>query len=268
MGRKLVRMVCVAVMILVAGAFAGAWAGPITAVSVTGQGEHVNDPSLLMNGIMLPPGTAFDDPACVHWSDPKLFFLLDLGAVYVVDGIVAQVDNDDNYLVEASLDGKQFVPLVSMKASLGTVDWGMQTLGTVQDLDGYAPELDFAATPARYLRLSAAEGDGVYAVSELTAHGSPMDKTSGKTVTSLPGQQPAGQNRQVAAAGDAGQDDPSLAEVFDAVDADHDSRLSRDEYAAIWKSGTDVEKKFLFFDHDGSGFIERQEFLALPGQMQ
>lgn len=69
-------------------------------------------------------------------------------------------------------------------------------------------------------------------------------------------------------ASDAGQDDPSLAEVFDAVDADHDGRLSRDEYAVIWKNGTDVERKFRFFDRDGSGFIERQEFLALPGQAQ
>jgi hypothetical protein len=261
-------MVCVAITILVTGCFTGAWAGPITAVSITGQGEHVNDPSLLMDGVMLPPGTAFDDPACVHWSDPKLFFLMDLGAVYVVDGIVAQVDNDDDYLVEASLDGKKFVPLVSMKASLGAVDWGMQTLGTVHGQEGYVSELAVTATSARYLRLSATAGDGVYAVSELTAHGSPMDKTSGKTVTSLPGRQPAGQSRQVAAASDGGQDDGDLAEVFDAVDIDHDGRLSRDEYAAIWKSGTDVEKKFRFFDRDGSGFIERQEFLALPGQMQ
>ncbi len=68
-------------------------------------------------------------------------------------------------------------------------------------------------------------------------------------------------------ASDAGQDDPSLAEVFDAVDADHDDRLSRDEYAAIWKSVTDVERNFRFFDRDGSGFIERQEFLTLPSQV-
>lgn len=76
----------------------------------------------------------------------------------------------------------------------------------------------------------------------------------------------AGQNQQVAAAGDAGQEDGDLGEVFTAVDADHDDRLSLDEYAAIWKSGMDVERKFLVFDRDGSGFIERQEFLSLPGQ--
>jgi len=267
MHRKQVWMVCAAVTILVAGCFTGAWAGPITAVAITGQGEHVNDPSLLMDSFMPPPGTAFDDPACVHWSDPKLFFLMDLGAVYVVDGIVAQVDNDDDYLVEASLDGKKFVPLVSMKASLGDVDWGMQTLGTVHGQEGYAPELVVGATPARYLRLSASEGDGVYAVSELTAHGSPMDKTSGKTVMPLPGGTAAGQGRQVAAADDGGQDGGDLAGIFDAVDADHDDRLSRDEYAAIWKSVTDVERNFRFFDRDGSGFIERQEFLTLPRQV-
>jgi hypothetical protein len=52
------------------------------------------------------------------------------------------------------------------------------------------------------------------------------------------------------------------------VDADRDAKLTRAEYAAIWKEGTDVDAKFAYFDRDRSGFIERQEFLALPGKLR
>jgi hypothetical protein len=63
--------------------------------------------------------------------------------------------------------------------------------------------------------------------------------------------------------GPSGDDDMSLESVFNAVDTNQDGKISKDEYAAIWKDKDDLDKKFAFFDRDGSGYIEKAEYLGL-----
>ena len=143
----------------------------IKAVGVTGSGDFFNAARLLINGYMPAQESTFDGPACVYWSDPEVSFVIDLGAVYHVDGITLQADNNDNYQLEISLDGQVFSPLLLLKSDLGEIDWGMETVSTERSNSEYVKGLDFTPAAARYIKVSAREGDLLYAVSEIRISG-------------------------------------------------------------------------------------------------
>lgn len=53
---------------------------------------------------------------------------------------------------------------------------------------------------------------------------------------------------------------PDWVPSFDAVDADHDGTIDRDEFAAWFSTDDPDVDLFAFFDTDGSGHITRDEF--------
>lgn len=146
-------------------------AATIKAAGVKGAGAFSNSASLLVDGNMPAQASTFDGPACVYWSEPDVSFIIDLGAVYQITGITLQADNNDDYLLEASKDGQNFTSILVLKSGIGEVDWGMETVSTEKSNRQYLQGLQFNPTAARYIRVSASEGDQLYSVSEVAVTG-------------------------------------------------------------------------------------------------
>lgn len=251
-------------------------AAPAPAPKISGSGEFNHAAALLLDGITPADQTAFDAEQCVHWVDPAVGFVIDLGEVRRVTGVTLQVDNNDDYVLEASRDGAAYAAFVTIPAAAGANEWGMETHSTLSGHPGAVP------TEARYLRLRGSEGDGAYGASEVrvasealaaSAAATPAAATPAAAAPATAARPQAAPASTAAAPPPTGRLDPdggdmSLEQVFDTVDADRDAKLTRAEYAAIWKEGTDVDAKFAYFDRDRSGFIERQEFLTLPGKLR
>lgn len=146
-------------------------AATISPVEVFGHGDYRNDAQLLIDGYIPDQGTAFDGPDCVYWSNPRASFEIDLGGEYFVDGIILQADNNDNYVIEASRDGRYYSRMLFLSSQLGEIGWGMETVSTDRGSRHYLPGLRFMPGKARYLRVSAHGGDRLYAVSEVRVFG-------------------------------------------------------------------------------------------------
>lgn len=228
---------------------------PIKAKSIKGSGEFSHAAKLIIDQKMPKQGTLYDNKSCVYWSDPKTSFVIDLGAALWITGLTIQADNNDDYVIAVSTDGKAFKPLLTVRGEWGDVFDGMETLSTLAKDPQHVAEMAIKPAQARYVRLDAKGGDEAYSVSELLLYGS---KTAPVPQGSIgTGQPPEG------TPGSSGVEDMSLESVFNAVDTNHDGKISKDEYAAIWKDKLDVDKNFAFFDRDNSGYIEKAEFMSL-----
>jgi hypothetical protein len=150
----------------------GGPAGPIHPTGVTGAGPFSNAAGLMIDGSMPAEGTDFDNAQCVNWSGTGTTFVIDLGRTYRVTGVTAQVDNNDDYVFEASGDGRAYLPLVVIPANLGRVALGMETFSTDPAHPRYLRELQLTPQRARYIRVSARGGDGAHSVSEVQLMGS------------------------------------------------------------------------------------------------
>jgi len=95
----------------------------------------------------------------------------DLGEVLPIRAALLQADNNDDYILWASVDGANFTPL--WRAPPDPLP-GMRTR-TVATLDA----------KARYLRLTAEGGDGLFSVGELQVYARPEDLTA-NTLNRLP----------------------------------------------------------------------------------
>ncbi len=71
------------------------------------------------------------------------------------------------------------------------------------------------------------------------------------------------------AQGQAGQGAPRLGcqDRFDVLDANHDGKLTKEEFMAVPHPRADPEKVFKTMDVNGHGFITQQEFCAGKGPM-
>ncbi|MBN1296709.1 discoidin domain-containing protein [bacterium] len=192
-----VMMSCV----LLAGWTVVASAETIAPVSVNGNGgEFNNAPSLLIDGAMATEEVAYNDPACVHWGVSDVFFVVDLGAVYILDGVTVQVDNNDDYVLETSQDGASFAAWTTVTEAMGEMTEGMDTVSTVKDHAEWVSDWAVKPVEARYVRLSARGGDEIYAVSEIMLTGTRVqtEKAAEEAVESIAAEVDA-------AAGEAGE---------------------------------------------------------------
>ncbi len=256
------------------------------APKAAGTGEFNNAAALLLDGTMPADQTAFDSEQCVHWVDPAVSFVIDLGEVRRVTGVTLQVDNNDDYVLETSRDGVAYAAFATIPATAGANEWGLETLSTLPEHPGAVPNLAVAPTEARYLRLRGSEGDSAYGVSEVRVASESL-APSGTAAAAAPsagsGSAPPATGAGAAATaavpaavkpselvGFTEQEarDVTLEQAFDAVDADHDGKLTKAEYAAIWKDKSGVDDNFAYFDHDRSGCIEKQEYLSFPDRLR
>lgn len=93
----------------------------------------------------------------VRLADPDAYLVVDLGSARPVGALLLQADAGDTYLVEASVDGRNWTGLLRLEA--GDAAYGMRT----RKAELAKPK------EARFLLVHAEGGDGHYAVGELAA---------------------------------------------------------------------------------------------------
>ncbi len=228
----------------------------LKAQSIRGVGKYTRSEKLIIDGKMPEQGTKYNSRQCVYWRDPRTHFIIDLGQVQRIDAVAMQVDGDDTYVLEVSADGEKYAPLVVVAAAWGEVTKGMETVSMLRDDPQYLPMMLFRPVDARYVSISARDGNKAYAVSEVFLYGGKKPEATPPIQPSVGPVPPVTTPEPVGGPG-------SMEDVFNAVDKDKDGRISKAEYAAIWKDKLDVDKNFAFFDKDNSGFIGKTEFMSL-----
>ena len=93
-------------------------------MGIEGFGEFSNSADLIVDGRIPYEETAWDESECVFWQDVDTSFVIDLGSVYEISGLVVQIDSDDDYRIEYSLNGEDYVPFVEILMEDGEVVLG------------------------------------------------------------------------------------------------------------------------------------------------
>ncbi len=146
--------------------------------TATALGSVNHAPALTLDCRFVENGSPWDGEGCVWWEGTASGLVLDLQAPTDIRDFRLQVDNNDDYLLEGSLDGETYTPLLTIRAQEGQVSSGMDTFSTVKGEKGYLARIDFAKPlRARYLRLRGTEGDECYSVAEITVIPMPPGKT-------------------------------------------------------------------------------------------
>lgn len=146
-------------------------------MTVIGSGEFTNDAALMIDGSFLPEQTLWDDAGCVYWVKKDVFFTIDMGTLYQINNITIQSDHNDTYQLEYSENGDGYSPLMTIKANVERVDYGMKTISTDSAHEYFLDGTGFTPVNARFVRLAAVEGDEAYSVSEIRiARGIPQAK--------------------------------------------------------------------------------------------
>lgn len=142
--------------------------------SVTG----ITDPQRMTDGVASPEGD--------QWKSTQTSIIAidgsatwDLGEPKPIRAAMLSGDNNDDYLLESSLDGATWAVL-----------WRVHTVGDAGMRLRMIRTLD---ATARYVRLTARGGDGSFSVSELELHSSPdtmadtLNRQRGRTSDEVPG---------------------------------------------------------------------------------
>lgn len=169
LARSLRVLVGLFTCILLTGAMAAR--NPVTAVFAAGFGDYGEDAEMLIDQSMPGEGTEILDSACVYWYSTDTYFIIDLGKVFVLEGLTLQVDNNDDYTLEASEDGNEFTPFLYLSADWGETGFGMETISTLKNDPEHVPGAVIPPTRARFLKVAATGGDQAYAVSEVLMFG-------------------------------------------------------------------------------------------------
>lgn len=151
-----------------------AHAGQIPVISVAGTGTYSNNVSLLIDGVIPPEGTKWTNDTNVYWKRVESTFTFQFDSVYTLDDMLIQVDNNDSYRIDYSLNGSGWSSLYTIAASSGNIRWGMDTFSQT--------EINFTPVNAKYLRVYATGGDDSYAISEVQAFGTPVPEPTTLTL--------------------------------------------------------------------------------------
>jgi iduronate 2-sulfatase len=77
-------------------------------------------------------------------------------------------------------------------------------------------------------------------------------------------QQPEGKP-QISAKPNAGKQKTDRAALFDRKDANHDGKLTREEFLANQPDPDEAPKRFTRFDQNQNGILSRDEFISMGG---
>lgn len=137
------------------------------------SGIYFNNINLIIDGKIPPEGSEWNADSCVHWADIETYFVIDLGDVFGLGGIIVQVDSNDAYQIDFSLDGEEYFPLLEIREDDGEVESGMDTMSSIPDDMEFISDWETPAVEARYIKIYAARGNGSYSISELQVYGAP-----------------------------------------------------------------------------------------------
>lgn len=139
--------------------------------AVRGEGTYFNEPDVIIDGRIPPEGSDPGIDMSVFWEEPDVSFVIDLGAVCTVTGILVQVDCDDSYRVEYSVDDRDYFTLTEIAGTDGEITSGLDSLSSLPDNAEFIAELEFFPVEARFIKFYALEGVGLFAVSEVQIFG-------------------------------------------------------------------------------------------------
>jgi hypothetical protein len=92
-----------------------------------------------------------------------------LSSATVISGLTVSLDNNDSYVIEGSLDGRNWHKMLFVGSTMGSVSFGMDTFSTLAGHPQYDAGLASAFAPmaASMLRITAVDGDTQHSVGEL-----------------------------------------------------------------------------------------------------
>jgi len=143
----------------------------IRPAGIEASGNINNSADLIVDGRIPYEECGWNESECVFWQDVDTSFVIDLGDVYEVIGIVVQVDSDDDYRIEFSLAGDDYIPLMEIVRDDGEVAKGMDTMSSIPNHPEFITELEFFSVQARFIRIFALDGNGEFSVSEVQVFG-------------------------------------------------------------------------------------------------
>jgi hypothetical protein len=139
--------------------------------SVQGDGIYSNEVKILIDGQSPPEGSPWDSPNSIYWENTEAFFQLDLGGVFQVTGLLIQVDGNDNYTIDYSEDGLEYIPLIQVSEAHGNIASGLDTMSTVSTDPNFVADLEFEPVSARYVKIYSTGGDNRFSLSEIQVYG-------------------------------------------------------------------------------------------------
>ncbi len=100
-----------------------------------------------------------------------------LNGTYMLTGLTVSLDNNDSYLIEASVDGNTWDTVLFVGASLGSVFGGMDTFSTITGNPFFDANLPFTPAMASQIRITSVDGDALNSVGELQVTAVPEPAT-------------------------------------------------------------------------------------------
>ncbi|MCF6298809.1 MAG: hypothetical protein L3J01_02915 [Thiomicrorhabdus sp.] len=122
----------------------------------------------------------------IWWSNLEGMINMDLGNLFMVQDVLMQVDANDAYQMDYSIDNINWDNLFTINPDDGEIARAMDTMSSDNLNEEYVANMDFSMVEARYLRLSASGGNGLYILSEVQVFGSPLVESNLQTVSSVP----------------------------------------------------------------------------------
>ena len=143
----------------------------IIPADISGAGSWNHDKNLIIDGWMPDEGSVYRRPQCVYWLGTNSSFIIDLGKIFMLQDLVLQVDNNDDYRVQYSTDKSSWSLLFNISRNWGEIGWGLDTMSSISGDPQYISGIDFTEVQARYLKFFSTGGDRIYSISELQAYG-------------------------------------------------------------------------------------------------
>ena len=149
----------------------------LSPVSVNAEGDFNNDVSLVFDSDVPARGTFYRDARNVWWNGSDTSFVFDYGDEVLITNLSIAADNNDTYLVEYSSDGVNFSEAFQFLRSDGVPRDGLDLLTTNSSFPSNPTEdtipvfvgRTFTPINARFLRVTAIDGDNANAIGEFQA---------------------------------------------------------------------------------------------------
>jgi hypothetical protein len=124
------------------------------AATITATGTYSGELSVLTDGVIPANGSTYNLPDKVAFGD-EASFRFDFGGVQTIESLLANVDNNDNYLFQL-FNGSTLVGSVTIFANDGLIGSGVETFTR-----------SFAPVAATYAIVSASGGDHLNSMGEV-----------------------------------------------------------------------------------------------------
>jgi len=168
-------ILCAAVLLGLFATLAPAQAATPPLVSVTCS-AGVTGCAFALDDQFPPEGQQWQDQTA-WWTGFNDSVTYQLDSTYMLTGLTVSLDNNDSYLIEASVDGNTWDTVLFVGAPLGSVFDGMDTFSTIIGNPFFDANLSFTPAMASQIRITSVDGDTLNSVGELQVTAVPEPAT-------------------------------------------------------------------------------------------